>query len=246
MSIKRASQYVFAVLAVAAVIACRQASEAGGQTSQESAERSQLAKAADEKKAAPKKEEAKKGEAKKGEAAKPGQKTAAELEKEKAMSEPYSNDYGPKEIDAIVAGYPKDYQKGYGLMKQRCSQCHEPSRPLNSRFVETPGKDDAERAANLAKLKKEKPELFAPEALAVWQIEDGVWKRYVKRMAAKPGCEIKPDEAKEIWKFLVYDSNQRKMGANAKKWEEHRRMLLDKLKKEHPKRFKDLEEQKDL
>lgn len=237
MSIKRASQYAFAVLAVAAVIACRQSSEAGGQA----AERPQLAKAADEKKAPAKKEAAKKPEA-----AKPGQKTAAELEKEKALAEPYSNDFGPEEIDAIVKGYPKDYQKGYELMKLRCSQCHAPSRPINSRFVETPGKDDAERAANLAKLKKEKPELFKPEAMGVWQIEDGVWKRYVKRMAAKPGCEIKPDEAKEIWKFLVFDSNQRKMGGNAGKWEEHRKKLIDKLKKEHPKRFKDLEEQKDL
>jgi len=36
------------------------------------------------------------------------------------------------------------------------------------------------------------------------------WKRYVKRMRRKPGSKIKKKDAKRIYKFLVYDSEQRK------------------------------------
>lgn len=36
------------------------------------------------------------------------------------------------------------------------------------------------------------------------------WKRYIKRMRRKPGSKIKKKDAKEIWEFLVYDSQQRK------------------------------------
>jgi len=36
------------------------------------------------------------------------------------------------------------------------------------------------------------------------------WKRYVKRMRRKPGSKIKKKDAKRIYKFLVYDSQQRK------------------------------------
>lgn len=36
------------------------------------------------------------------------------------------------------------------------------------------------------------------------------WQEYVKRMMSKPGSGIKPSEAKEIWKFLVYDTYMRK------------------------------------
>lgn len=36
------------------------------------------------------------------------------------------------------------------------------------------------------------------------------WQEYVKRMMNKPGSGIKPAEAKEIWKFVVYDTYTRK------------------------------------
>ncbi len=36
------------------------------------------------------------------------------------------------------------------------------------------------------------------------------WKRYIKRMRRKPGSKIKKNDAKVIWEFLVYDSEQRK------------------------------------
>lgn len=36
------------------------------------------------------------------------------------------------------------------------------------------------------------------------------WEEYVKRMMKKPGSGIKPNEAKQIWEFLVYDTAKRK------------------------------------
>ncbi len=43
------------------------------------------------------------------------------------------------------------------------------------------------------------------------------WEVYVKRMMRKPGSGIKPQEAKQIWEFLVYDTAKR------------RKAVLDKL-----------------
>lgn len=170
-------------------------------------------------------------------------KTAAELEKEKAMQHPYPNDLGPEGIDEVVKGYPKDKQEGYKLMTAKCSRCHSSARPLNSRFVE-PDADRAKRAAVVAEWKKSRPELFAQRY--VWQIEEDIWQRYVKRMKAKPGCDLSDAEAKRIWGFLVYDSNQRKLGKNAAAWEAHRKKLLEEFKEKYPKRYEELERQKAL
>lgn len=174
-----------------------------------------------------------------------GKKSAAELEKEKALANPYPNDLGPGNIDALVKSYPDNARKGYELLKLRCAKCHTPSRPLNSRFVEPEGKDEAAKKAAVEKMKKEHPEMFGDKALGVWQIEESIWKRYVKRMAAKPGCDIVGPEAKTIWEFLVYDS-KRKLGEGAAAWKEHREGLLKKFKEKYPKRYDELKEQKDL
>src|SRR4051812_19766383 len=152
-----------------------------------------------------------------------GKKTAAELEKEKALANPYPNDLGADNIDDIIKGYPASAKKGYDLLKVRCAKCHTPSRPLNSRFVEPEGKDEAAKKAAVAALQKSHPEMFGAKADGIWQVEDSVWKRYVKRMAAKPGCDIAGPEAKTIWEFLVYDS-KRKIEDPAK-WKAHREDL---------------------
>ena len=177
------------------------------------------------------------------------QKSTADIEKEKALQNPYSNDYGPAELDQkTLDSYPGNIQAGYktllGNMKTKnCQTCHTAARPLNSRFVEVEGKTDAEREANLAKLKKSNPELF--KDASVWQIEAKVWNRYVKRMMAKPGCGISSADGKKIWEFLVYDG-KRKIGANAQKWKAHRLKLIEKLKSEKPQRYEELAKDKDL
>ena len=169
-------------------------------------------------------------------------KTPAELEKEKALQNPYPNDLGPDQIDDIVKGYPKNAQAGYKLLKVRCAQCHSPARPLNSRFVE-PNVAKEKKEAAVEELKKSQPELFKNDG--VWQVEGGIWSRYVKRMMSKPGCKISKEEGKSIWEFLVHDG-QRKIGANAKTWEAHRKKLIEDFKKKHPERYKELSEAKDL
>ncbi|MBI4386486.1 MAG: hypothetical protein HY551_03820 [Elusimicrobia bacterium] len=182
-----------------------------------------------------------------------GKPSAAEIEKQKALQNPYPNDLGSGEIDALVKGYPKDFQEGYKLVNARCAQCHLPQRPLHSRFLEPyvgdeKVKDAAQRKklkdAKIAEWKKSNPELF--EDLTVWQAEGNIWERYVKRMMSKPGCKMTKDEARKIWLFLVYDSNQRKIGKSADSWKAHRKKLVEDFKKQYPERYEELEKQKDL
>lgn len=185
-------------------------------------------------------------------------KTAAELEKEKALQNPYPNDFGPAELDAeTLKSYPADKQEGYKLLLSRCSQCHQPSRPLNSRFVEPDALDakvgearDAKEKSEVGKLKAAHPEYFKEGS--VWQIEQGVWARYVKRMLSKPGCgadvggHLTGAEAKKIYEFLAYDGQRRKLGANAEKWKAHRMKLVQELKEKNPKRYEELKSTNDL
>lgn len=161
-----------------------------------------------------------------------------EAEKARALASPYANDLGPEAID--VSAYPPEHQRTYKeLFAQRCARCHSPARPLNSQFIEPEGKGEG-KAAKIAEWKQSDPDLFKDKN--IWQIETNVWERYVKRMMAKPGCNIAPPEGKAIWKFLVYDSNRRKLGANKAKWAAHRQRLLADFKAKYPARYKELYE----
>jgi hypothetical protein len=187
----------------------------------------------------------------------PAKKSAAELEKEKALSNPYPNDFGPATLDSeTLKSYPEDKVAGYKLLLVRCAQCHTPSRPLNSRFVEPdpgeakPAERDAKEGPMVEKLKADHPDYFKNPA--VWQIEASVWNRYVKRMLSKPGCGVDvgghmtKEEAAKIYKFLVYDGQRRKLGENAEKWKAHREELVTKLKTEKPARYEELKKDNDL
>ena len=170
--------------------------------------------------------------------------TSYEAEKAKALKNPYANDFGPASID--VSSYPQELQDAYkNILLVKCQRCHTASRPLNSQFVE-PSAPKEQHAAVIAKWKAEHPEMFQDKL--VWQIEGksaagpGIWERYVKKMMSKPGCNISPDEGKKVWKFLTYDSEKRKTGANAAKWAEHRRQLLADFKAKYPDRYRELYE----
>jgi len=159
-----------------------------------------------------------------------------EAEKAKALANPYPNDFGPTLIDA--SKYPAEIQATYKtLLTVKCARCHQASRPLNSQFLEPYG-TKAEKAAKLVEWKQKNPEIFKDRA--VWQPEANIWERYVKRMMAKPGCNIQPAEGRKIWQFLTYDSEQRKTGANAAGWEKQRRQLLADFKAKHPARYNEL------
>ncbi len=67
-----------------------------------------------------------------------------------------------------------------------------------------------------------------------------VWERYVKRMMAKPGCDILSVEGKSIWKFFVHDSKVRKTGDAEAKWAAHRKRLLTDFKQKYPARHHEL------
>src|ERR1041385_737647 len=169
---------------------------------------------------------------------------AYEAERAKALKNPYANDFGPASID--VSSYPQDIQDTYkNIFLVKCQRCHQASRPLNSQFVE-PSAPKEQHAAIIAKWKAEHPEMFKEKL--VWQIEGktasgpGIWERYVKKMMSKPGCNISPDEGKKVWKFLTYDSEKRKTGANAAKWAEHRKKLLADFKAKYPDRYRELYE----
>ncbi|OIO12070.1 MAG: hypothetical protein AUJ52_00945 [Elusimicrobia bacterium CG1_02_63_36] len=167
-------------------------------------------------------------------------KSAAELEKEKAMKEPFANDFGPETLpEKYLKTLSADAQKGYKALRVKCAQCHSAARPLNSQFVETGGKDKAAREAAAAKLQKSHPELFDKEHKNLWQIEGAIWQRYVKRMMNKPGCEVTKEDGKVIWKFLSEDSRERKL-EKQKEWTAHREKLLSEFKKNHPGRYKEL------
>lgn len=168
-----------------------------------------------------------------------------EAEKAKALQNPYANDFGPEQID--VTSYPAELQKTYREMLQtpgkKCSSCHTAARPLNSQFVEPSGPKEGHQA-KIAAWKASNPEIFNDKL--VWQVEGksasgpGIWERYVKKMMAKPGCNISPAEGKQIWAFLTYDSEKRKTGANATKWAEQRKKLLADFKAKHPDRYREL------
>ena len=155
----------------------------------------------------------------------------AASEKEKAKN-PYPNDFGPESID--VSGYPEEYKESYNLFVEKCSRCHTIARPINSQFVEV-------KTPDMDALKASSPQVFAKPL--VWQIEDNIWERYVKRMMRKPGCEMDVETAKKIWKFLVYDSNERKL-KNHDAWEKYRQKLLNDFKDKYPDRYKELYETK--
>jgi hypothetical protein len=170
--------------------------------------------------------------------------TSFALERAKAQRNPYANDFGPTTVD--VSSYPPDIQAAYkDILQVKCQRCHTAARPLNSQYVEPFG-PKSEHDAKIAKWKKEMPEIFKDRW--VWQIEGaagakgGVWEQYVRKMSAKPGCDIDRDQQREVWRFLTYDSEHRKTGANAAAWAAHRRKLLADFKKSHPDRYRELYE----
>jgi hypothetical protein len=164
--------------------------------------------------------------------------SAAELERQKAMAEPYPNDYGPETID--VSAYPKDIQAGYKTFQAKCTACHPAARPLNSEFIESKGSSAGARKAALGALKSSHPDMFSKKNRLIWKPEANIWQRFVKRMRAKPGCDITKEEVRQIWQFLSYDSLARKSGKNKKKWMAFRKKLVGDFKKKHPKRYKTL------
>jgi hypothetical protein len=163
-----------------------------------------------------------------------------------ALASPYPNDLGPASLpESVLKTYPPNVREGYKYMLHDCAECHTPSRPLNSRFVEPDGGiSDAKQQASLDQMKKDQPELFKNPA--VWEVSVKVWNRYVKRMMMKPGAKIPVQQAKAIWEFLEYDGVHRKTGKNAAAWKAHREKLVKEFAAKYPKRYQTLKAANDL
>lgn len=65
------------------------------------------------------------------------------------------------------------------------------------------------------------------------------WEHYVKRMWRKPGSGINGAEAKQIWEFLVYDSQGRKLDRR-EEFEAFRKRLLEAFQQQYPDRYQEL------
>lgn len=67
------------------------------------------------------------------------------------------------------------------------------------------------------------------------------WKRRVEDIRRRPPCcgacpVLTRQDARALWRFLVYDSLARKTGSRARS----RRALLERFRKEQPARFREL------
>ncbi len=141
----------------------------------------------------------------------------------------YANDFGPETLN--ISSYPKVYQEGYRLTVQHCSKCHAASRVFNSELIEMEPEE-------LAALKKAQPDWFKHPAIR--RMDKKFWERHVYRMTMKPKAHPwTMKEAEKIKQFLIYDSQQRKLGSRAKEWEAHRRRLLSAFKKQFPELYQD-------
>lgn len=130
-------------------------------------------------------------------------------------------DFGPEEID--VSHYPVEHQRTYrDVFLPVFGFLGGPARAINSPIIEL---DPA--AARAQRLRH--PELFSQPDLV--QVSADGWKREVERIRRRPPCcgacpVLSLQDARALWKFLIYDSQARKTGINAKPFLELRRRLV--------------------
>lgn len=141
----------------------------------------------------------------------------------------FANDLGAPTVD--VSRYPSAMRERYAVFSRKCGSCHSLARPIHSQFLEL---SEAERAAGSPR------GLRLDSVSHIWTIDSDIWRRYIKRMAAKPGSAIAPSEAKAIHEFLVYDGLARKWGARAEAWRKERSGLLEAFRRLDPRRYEEL------
>ena len=65
------------------------------------------------------------------------------------------------------------------------------------------------------------------------------WEHYVKQMWRKPGSRINGSEARQLWEFLVHDSQVRKLDRRSE-FEAFRKRLLEEFQQTYPDRYEEL------
>jgi len=135
-----------------------------------------------------------------------------------------AEDLGPSTID--VSSYPEEYQKTYReIFVPVFGFLGGTARAVNSPIIEmAPELQAVER--------RQHPELWD---VGVADISTDGWKRRATEILHRPACcgacpVLTIEKARALWRFLVYDSLQRKTGANASAWAAQRRELLRRFK----------------
>jgi hypothetical protein len=139
-------------------------------------------------------------------------------------------DLGPATID--VSDYPQEYQDTYRAIFLRVYAILRggPARAINSPRLELD--PQGEQA-----LRRQSPELFASEDIV--DVGEHSWRDEVMRVKSRPPCcgacpQLTMDQARRLWRFLVYDSLRRKTGDQAQAWAAHRRKLLEQFAARRP------------
>ncbi|OGS04314.1 MAG: hypothetical protein A3G41_06740 [Elusimicrobia bacterium RIFCSPLOWO2_12_FULL_59_9] len=147
----------------------------------------------------------------------------------------YPADLGPVEID--VSGYPPEHQNTYReVFLKVFGFLRTTSRVINSPVVEfDPRLEEAERRL--------RPEAFSDPRILL-ATRDG-WKKKVEEIRRRPPCcgacpVLSLQEAKALWKFLVYDSLARKTGPRSEAWSRHRMRLIELFRGRYPERFNEI------
>jgi len=136
---------------------------------------------------------------------------------------------GPDSID--VSEYPAEYRKTYEeIFIPLFRRFGGAARVVNSPVIEL---DPASQSYE----SKRNPILFSDSEVA--QVSTDGWKKQVDAMRRRPPCcgacpVLSLQGAKDLWRFLVYDSIVRKTGPRAQNWVRQRRSLLGRFKKERP------------
>jgi len=136
----------------------------------------------------------------------------------------YPADLGATDLD--VSGYPAEHQRTFhDLVQTKCAICHSPARAISAPYLELPESEAAAFA---------RAHPGAVQDPAILSVGPHVWRAYIKKMWRRPPCcnlcpTFTRDEAEQIWKFLVYDSIQRKTGDRIPAWTALRRDLINRF-----------------
>lgn len=136
-------------------------------------------------------------------------------------------DLGPETID--VSSYPEEYQQTYRDIFLPVYKFHGGvARAINSPLVELDEHLEAQE-------RREHPDLFSDTQVA--QVSRDGWKKSISEIYRKPACcgacpVLSLEKARKLWRFVVYDSIQRKTGRKAATWALLRKDLVRRFDEE--------------
>jgi hypothetical protein len=138
-----------------------------------------------------------------------------------------AEDLGLPSID--VSSYPEEYQKTYQDIFVPVFKFHGgTARAVNSPIIELDAHLEQQEQRN-------NPMLFSDPEVA--QVSRDGWKKFVQSLYRTPACcgacpVMTLEKARSLWRFLAYDSIQRKTGRRAPSWALYRKDLMRRFREE--------------